>query len=238
MGISKVIGCVSTILFSASMYLKKSGRTYTPLPLLVGALVGYTVSVASHPAINLPSILGKSSYGSFPVWSKILFGPYLISVRLYVVLKRMKRNEALYNEISERLYVGGWPTAMSRLPPGDPAVIDCTCELPRSYFVPAESYLCIPLWDSRSPHPTQIESAVRWACQKRAEKKPIYIHCANGHGRSVCVMCALLVELGLAESWKDAEKMVREKRPLIRMNAHHRKDLEEWSKRRRSSRKG
>lgn len=54
----------------------------------------------------------------------------------------------------------------------------------------------------------------------------------TGHGRSVCVMCALLVELGVAESWKDAEKTIRQKRPLIRMNAQHRKRLEEWYKRR------
>ncbi|XP_042375972.1 uncharacterized protein YnbD-like isoform X1 [Zingiber officinale] len=232
MGISKVMGCVSTILLSTSVYLKKSGRTYTAVPLLLSAVVGYTVSIASHPAVNLPLILGKSSHGSFPLWSKFLFAPYLLTVRVYTVFKRMKRRESLYDEIVEGLYLGGWPTSLSRLPPGDPVVIDCTCELPRTYFVPAESYLCIPLWDSRSPDPTQIECAVRWGCQKRSEKKPVYIHCANGHGRSVCVMCALLVELGVAESWKDAEKMIREKRPLIRMNAHHRRRLEEWSKRR------
>ncbi|XP_074559809.1 uncharacterized protein LOC141815837 isoform X1 [Curcuma longa] len=232
MGISKVMGSVSTILLSTSVYLKKSGRPYTAVPLLLSALVGYTVSIASHPAVNLPLILGKRSHGSFPLWSKFLFAPYLLTVRVYTVFKRMKRKESLYDEIVEGLYLGGWPTSSSHLPPGDLVVIDCTCELPRTYFVPADSYLCIPLWDSRSPDPTQIECAVRWACQKRSEKKPVYIHCANGHGRSVCVMCAILVELGAAENWKDAEKMIREKRPLIRMNAHHRKRLEEWSKRR------
>ncbi|XP_042375973.1 uncharacterized protein YnbD-like isoform X2 [Zingiber officinale] len=180
MGISKVMGCVSTILLSTSVYLKKSGRTYTAVPLLLSAVVGYTVSIASHPAVNLPLILGKSSHGSFPLWSKFLFAPYLLTVRVYTVFKRMKRRESLYDEIVEGLYLGGWPTSLSRLPPGDPVVIDCTCELPRTYFVPAESYLCIPLWDSRSPDPTQIECAVRWGCQKRSEKKPVYIHCANG----------------------------------------------------------
>jgi hypothetical protein len=43
-------------------------------------------------------------------------------------------------------------------------------------------------------------------------------------------MCALLVALGLAEDWKAAEHMIREKRPCIRMNTLHRKSLEEWSK--------
>jgi hypothetical protein len=43
-------------------------------------------------------------------------------------------------------------------------------------------------------------------------------------------MCALLVALGLAEDWKAAEQMIREKRPSISMNTLHRKSLEEWSK--------
>jgi hypothetical protein len=43
-------------------------------------------------------------------------------------------------------------------------------------------------------------------------------------------MCALLVALGLADDWKAAEQMIREKRPSISMNTLHRKSLEEWSK--------
>lgn len=43
-------------------------------------------------------------------------------------------------------------------------------------------------------------------------------------------MCALLVALGVVEDWKDAERLIKEKRPYIRMNALHRKALEEWSK--------
>ncbi|KAL4183040.1 hypothetical protein AMTRI_Chr11g96170 [Amborella trichopoda] len=55
------------------------------------------------------------------------------------------------------------------------------------------------------------------------------------HGRSVAVMCALLVALGVAEDWKIAEMIIKEKRPSIRMNALHRRSLEEWSKSRLSS---
>lgn len=56
----------------------------------------------------------------------------------------------------------------------------------------------------------------------------------SGHGRSVAVMCALLVTLGVVDDWKNAEKLIREKRPYIRMNALHRSALEEWSKNRLS----
>lgn len=51
-----------------------------------------------------------------------------------------------------------------------------------------------------------------------------------GHGRSVAVMCALLVALGVVEDWKKAELFIRERRPYISMNSVQYKALEEWSK--------
>ena len=56
-----------------------------------------------------------------------------------------------------------------------------------------------------------------------------------GHGRSVAVMCALLVALGKAEDWKNAERLIRERRPYIHMNALQHEALEEWSKNQVSS---
>ncbi|XP_072964786.1 uncharacterized protein [Typha angustifolia] len=230
LGISRLIGLKATVLLLAFYFSKGLGLKFISLPLLYASLISYLVAIASHPAVNLPLLLGKSSDGGFPLWSMVLFSPYLAFVRIFAPLRRLKRREPLYSEVSEGLYVGGWPSSLDHLPPGNPAVIDCTCELPRSPALSGIAYLCIPTWDTRAPLPSQIELAVRWACRKRAQKKPVYIHCAFGHGRSVCVMCALLVALGLAEDWKVAEKMIREKRPSISMNDLHRKSLEEWSK--------
>jgi protein-tyrosine phosphatase len=58
----------------------------------------------------------------------------------------------------------------------------------------------------------------------------VFVMGTLGHGRSACVVCAILVALGIAENWKDAENIIRERRK-IKMNALHRKTLEEWSKR-------
>ncbi|KAK1275944.1 putative dual specificity protein phosphatase DSP8 [Acorus gramineus] len=237
MGISKLIGLKATILFFIFVYLRGLGITLVPIVFLHASLVSFLVSFASHPSVNLPLLLGKSSDGSFPLWSVVLFGPYLAFIRTFVFLRRLRSREPLYTEISEGLYVGGWPSSVGNLPPGEPAVIDCTCELPRSSSVLKNSYLCVATWDTRAPLPSQIESAVRWACRKRAQGKSVFVHCAFGHGRSVSVTCALLVELGLVEDWKSAEKLIKEKRPCIRMNALHRKSLEEWSKNRLSTKR-
>lgn len=229
-GLSLLMGLKALILLTFFVYLRSCGMILLSLPFLHASLVALLVSIASHPFTNLPLLLGKSSDGNFPLWAKILFGPFLVFIRIFVFLRRLKMREPVYSEIYEGLYVGGWPSSEEYLPSGDPAVVDCTCELPRMPFIPKSNYLCIATWDTRAPQPFGIESAVRWICRKRAQKKPVYIHCAYGHGRSVCVLCAVLVAIGIVEDWKSAEKMIREKRPCIQMNSFHRKSLEEWSK--------
>ncbi|KAG9458994.1 hypothetical protein H6P81_003502 [Aristolochia fimbriata] len=235
MGISLLVALKATALFTAFVYVRNSCRKWFSFLLLYTSLVSFLVSIASHDAVNLPLLMGKRSDGSFPLWSLIIFGPYLGFVRLYVFFKRLKSKEPAFNQVCDGVYVGAWPSSLDRLPPGDPAIIDCTCELPRHPLFNKNAYICIPTWDTRSPRASDIESAVRWACRKRSQKKPVFIHCAFGHGRSVSVTCAILVELGVAEDWKQAEKLIKEQRPRIRMKRLHRKTLDEWSKFRLSS---
>jgi hypothetical protein len=150
------------------------------LPLVYACMIALLVSIASHPSIDLPLLLGKTSSGSFPLWSWIMFSPFLLFIHLFMLFRRFVKNEPLYTEIADGVYVGGWPSSVERLPPGEPAVIDCTCELPRSSTVTETSYLCVATWDTRAPQPSQIESAVRWAVRKRSQNKPVYVHCAYG----------------------------------------------------------
>uniref|UniRef100_A0A0E0CAL8 Tyrosine specific protein phosphatases domain-containing protein n=1 Tax=Oryza meridionalis TaxID=40149 RepID=A0A0E0CAL8_9ORYZ len=229
-GISRLIGLKAAVFLSVAYFFHRLDMTLLSFPLIYASVIALLVSIASHPSIDLPLLLGKGSNGSFPVWSWIMFSPFLLFIHLFVLLRRFVKNEPLYTEIADGVYVGGWPSSVERLPPGEPAVIDCTCELPRSSTISENSYLCVATWDTRAPQPSQIESAVRWALRKRSQNKAVYVHCAYGHGRSVCVMCALLVALGLAEDWKAAEQIIREKRPSISMNSLHRKSLEEWAK--------
>ncbi|PIA59047.1 hypothetical protein AQUCO_00400126v1 [Aquilegia coerulea] len=237
MGISKLIGLKAITLLMVFAYIRKTSFAIFSIPLLHASLVSFLVAIVSHPSINLPLLFGKTSDGSFPLWSIFLFGPYLLFVRVFVTLRRFVSREPSYSEICEGVYVGGWPSSLDKLPPGDPAIIDCTCELPRNRDMLKNAYLCVPTWDTRAPQPEEIESAVRWASRKRAQKVPVFIHCAFGHGRSVAVVCALLVALGVAENWKNAEEIIRGRRPCIRMNSLHRKHLEAWSKNRLSPKK-
>lgn len=180
MGISQLVALKATVLLLIFIYFRKSGLALIFVPFLHASLIAYLVAIASLPAVNLPLLLGKTSDGSFPIWSIIMFGPFLIFIRLFNILRRLYSMEPLYSEISEGLYVGGWPSSFGHLPPDEPAIIDCTCELPRSSSVLKNAYLCVPTWDTRAPQPLQIENAVRWACRKRAQNKSVFIHCAFG----------------------------------------------------------
>ncbi|KAJ0721668.1 putative protein-tyrosine phosphatase [Helianthus annuus] len=206
-GLSILIGFKSLTLFLTFAYLRTLGFTLLSIPFLYASLVSLLVALASHPSINLPMLLGKNTDGSFPIWSLIMFSPYLYFVRFFSAVRRLKSREDPYSEVIDGVYVGGWPSSPEKMPPGKPAVVDCTCELPRVFRVSGNGYLCVPTWDTRSPDPGGIESAVRWACRKKAQNIPVFVHCAYGHGRSVAVTCALLVALGVVEDWKNAEKV-------------------------------
>lgn len=63
-------------------------------------------------------------------------------------MQRRKSTEPLYNQLQgTRLYIGGWPEQPSWLPPVQPAVLDVTCELPRTYM--DSDYLVLPTWDTQ-----------------------------------------------------------------------------------------
>lgn len=179
-GISRLIGLKAAVLLSVAYIFQGLGVTLISFPLIYVSMIAMLISIASHPAIDLPLLLGKASDGSFPLWSWIMFSPFLLFIHLFVLLRRFVKNEPLYTEIADGVFVGGWPSSIEHLPPGDPAVIDCTCELPKSSTLSKNAYLCIATWDTRAPQPSQIESAVRWAVRKRSQNKPVYVHCAYG----------------------------------------------------------
>ena len=50
-------------------------------------------------------------------------------------------------------YIGGWPSSRKWMPPGNPSVVDCTCELPRHHN---NTYLCLPTWDTHGVCPSHV----------------------------------------------------------------------------------
>ena len=123
-------GIAATAFLVTSVSLCEMGMRIVMLPFLATSFVAFIVTIASHNAINLPWILGKNSVGRFPLWSIVLFGPFLMLARAYAMAKRYMRKESVHDKFVEGLYLGGGPFLLKHLTSGSPSVIDCTCELP------------------------------------------------------------------------------------------------------------
>jgi hypothetical protein len=104
-------------------------------------------------------------------------------------------------------------------------VVDVTCELPRKHEC---RYLCLPTWDTQGPAPDLIEQGVRWSLKEAADGRPIYIHCAHGHGRSATLMCAAFIAAGKAQGIDEAVALLRQARPRVRLNKKQRAVLQQW----------
>lgn len=46
-------------------------------------------------------------------------------------------------------------------------------------------------------------------------KGDVYVHCANGHGRSASLAAMVMVLRGEADSWREAFRLMRLSRPLV-----------------------
>lgn len=74
-----------------------------------------------------------------------------------------------------------------------------------------------------------VEKGVQWLLKQRQEGRPVYVHCAHGHGRSTVVLCAALVASGHANSFEEAFQEVRQLRPRVKLNYRQRRTLVEWA---------
>lgn len=59
----------------------------------------------------------------------------------------------------------------------------------------------------------QITEGSKWAVKQRQEGRPVYVHCAYGHGRSCTMLCACLVEAGLFPNFVAAFQHISHLRP-------------------------
>jgi len=156
----------------------------------------------------------------------VFWWPYHAGLQLKLLARRRRGVEPLFDRILPGWYLGGWAPNGAALPPGSPSVVDVTCELPRRHA--ASRYLCLPTWDTQGPAPGLIEEGVRFLLRERADGRPVYVHCAHGHGRSATVMAAAFLAAGIAKDAADAVAIMRRERPRVRLNKRQVAALQLW----------
>ncbi|KAJ6837047.1 putative uncharacterized protein YnbD [Iris pallida] len=104
----------------------------------------------------------------------------LSTLKTLLQFKKLKRKEAAYNENSEGLYIGGWPSSPDRFPPEEPVVIDCICELPRTSVFLKMHIFVFPLGIQDPHNQPKLKLQFDGHVNLGPKKRTIYIHCAFG----------------------------------------------------------
>lgn len=154
-------------------------------------------------------LFGKRPNGSLAWWSWVFLLPYLAFTWGIWKLKRQFSTEPLYNEVVPGLWVGRRVLG-EELPEGARVLVDVTCEFaePSSALARCE-YRSLPTLNYSVPPREALVALV----EDLAGRDGVYIHCAQGHGRSATVAAALLLRRGLAATAEEAIQMVVRVRP-------------------------
>ncbi|KAA0160599.1 hypothetical protein FNF27_07282 [Cafeteria roenbergensis] len=122
--------------------------------------------------------------------------------------------ERPYDAVAEGIYVGRWPIRFpSEFPAHCPNVVDLTAELPaRADVIRGRRYACVPALDCTMPLPGALIAA---AATVGGWPGGVYVHCANGHGRSACFAALLMVLRGESATWRAAVEQMKTVRPLV-----------------------
>ncbi|KAH1075383.1 hypothetical protein J1N35_027711 [Gossypium stocksii] len=82
------MGLGLSVLIAMKATTRIFGFIVLAIPLLYASLISWLVSIASHPSIDLPMLLGKNPDGTFPILCTIMFSPYLYFARAFSMARR------------------------------------------------------------------------------------------------------------------------------------------------------
>jgi hypothetical protein len=180
------------------------------------------------------AILGKAAKtGALPLWSYLLWWPFhLVNlIGVYTVNHaRKRRGLELCTEIMPGWSLGGLycEAAETRVFGGriNLAVVDLTTEFPER--VPTPHYCLVPIWDGTAPTVAQMQRATDFVAENRTQGRHVVVHCAFGVGRSTTMMIACMRREGLCSSVEEGLQLIRQKRPVCKLNSQMRAALAKW----------
>lgn len=158
-------------------------------------------------------VFGKRANGTMPLLLKILNLPYLMFTWGTWHMLRLLSREAPYNRVDENLVIGRRLMG-NEVPDTFDWYVDLTAEFeePRDIRELA-NYRCLPILDAGVPTPEHLRQALLEFAGGR-----IYVHCAQGHGRTGIFALALLLHRGTAKTVEEGMTMLRNARPALGLN--------------------
>jgi hypothetical protein len=160
-------------------------------------------------------IFGKRPDGSMSMASVVLLLPYLVYLWVVWHIIRLVSREDRCDLLGDRLTIGR-RLLSNELPAETETVVDLTCEFPEPMALRSvPRYLCIPLLDAAAASP---ETLAAFARQLAEIDGPMFIHCAQGHGRTGLITALLLIARGSAADPDDALSQFTASRPRLALN--------------------
>jgi len=173
--------------------------------LLVG--IGYL--------FNYPGIFGKLPDGKMRLPSQFILLPYLIISWVSWHLERIISKENVYDEIVPGIWLGRRAFSIE-LPAEAELIVDLVAEFPAAAGVADKyQYISAPLLDAAAPNKKAMTELLN-ALKDKDER--MYIHCAQGHGRSATVLAAILILRGVVGTLAEAEQLIKSKRPKVHIH--------------------
>jgi predicted protein tyrosine phosphatase len=178
-----------------------------------------------------PRVFQKRWDGRLPLFSWVMFGPYLAYMHLLLWAWRFLSREPAFAEVAPGLYLGrrlGWGEQKLVAPIEPLAVLDLTAEFAEPEFMREQGeYLSLPVLDTTAPTPQQFDKALAFI-RDHARQRPVYVHCALGHGRSAAVVAAYLLAEKKFASLEEVCAFLRSQRFGVRLNRRQKKAVRHY----------
>lgn len=161
---------------------------------------------------NAAWVFGKRADGTMRVVPTFVLLPYRLLAETIWWLNTRLSSEAPWHRVDDRLVVGRRLSACDGLPPGISSVLDLTSEFTEPRFLRGTGYRCLPMLDASHADSVVIARTIR---EVASQPGVLYVHCAQGHGRTGLIAALILVARTPSLSPADALARLQAIRPGI-----------------------
>ena len=171
---------------------------------------------------NDSACFGKHEDGRLPPMSWIVFLPYLIPLWTRQLILTTLSRENSSDKLVDGVFIGRRPTQPRDIPAGTAVCADLAAEFPasRAELKYGGQYVSFPILEASF---RSCEALI--ACIDSLPENGLYIHCAQGHGRTGFFSCALLLRRGTVKTLPEAEALVTRVRPGVKLRKAQREFL-------------
>jgi hypothetical protein len=189
--------------------------------LLAWPALSFALAGAAYAGLG-PRVFGKQPDGTLAIGHAVVLLPYLLFTWALWHAWRLASREAAFHELGDGIIIGR-RLLPGELPPGVTAVFDLTSEFPEPGAIRARvAYRCLPTLDSGAP---DVDALRAMALEVRGSGSGVYIHCANGSGRTGTLAAAFLM-LSRRLSPAEAVAQVQARRPFVALKGAQRAVLD------------